>query len=333
MVNRSLFTAGMSLVEQWLGLLADLGRAEATVKAYRGALAHYLRDCDARAVLPETARFEDFAAWIRPQLPGMARPVASATLQLRISAVRLWYEFLCYEGLCEVSPVPRAALQGAVFSGRGLVPRIVRLPRIPDDREWETLLAQAAGAPLRDRLMLALAYYGALRRAEVTALRIDDLDPAHRLIRIRAETTKNHRERVVCYSPAITPVLAAHLQQLRRQGFSGGALFRSVSDRNHGMPLSVWSWSRTVRNWAGRAELPGFSTHTFRHLRLTHLARAGWKLHELAAYAGHRDPRTTQVYLHLSGTDLAARMAGAIAVTDLKISRLIFSEGGRDETG
>lgn len=324
MSGSSLFTASMTLVEQWLGLLMDLGRADATIKAYRGALVHYLRYCEAKSLSPPDARFDDFSGYIRPQLPGMACPVASATLQLRISAVRLWYEFLSYRGHCETSPVPRAMLPGPAFSRRGLVPRMTKLPRIPDDQAWFALLKQAAAGSLRDRLMLALAYYGALRRAEVTALRIDDIDPGHRLIRIRAETAKNHRERVVCYSPAVTPVLAAHLQQLRQQGFSGGALFRSVSDRNHGMPLSIWSWSKTVKNWAVQAELPDFSTHTFRHLRLTHLARAGWKLHELAAYAGHRDPRTTQMYLHLSGADLAARMAGAIAITDQKVSMLIF---------
>lgn len=324
MPGSSLFTTSMYLVEQWLGLLIDLGRANATIKAYRGALVHYLRYCEEKSLSPLDARFDDFSGYIRPQLPGMGCPVASATLQLRISAVRLWYEFLFYHGHCETSPVPRAMMPGPVFSGRGLVPRITKLPRIPDDQTWFTLLKHAATGSLRDRLMLALAYYGALRRAEVTALRIDDIDPGHRLIRIRAEITKNHRERVVCYSPAVAPVLAAHLKQLRLQGFSGGALFRSVSDRNSGMPLSIWSWSKTVKSWSVQAEVPDFSTHTFRHLRLTHLARAGWKLHELAAYAGHRDPRTTQMYLHLSGVELAAKMAGAIAITDQKVSCLIF---------
>ena len=95
--------------------------------------------------------------------------------------------------------------------------------------------------------MLALTYYGALRRSEVTSLSIEDLDFAHRLIRIRAETTKSRRERIVCYSPAITPVLAAHLMQLKRTGLTQGALFRSASDRNQGAPLSFWSWSKTVR--------------------------------------------------------------------------------------
>ncbi len=198
----------------------------------------------------------------------MTHPVASATLQLRISAIRLWYDFLFYQGNCDHNPVPRTLQRAAGFSARELVPRIVKRPRIPDDPGWFALLRQAAHATLRDRLMLPLAYYGALRRAELVALRIDDLDPGHRLIRIRAGTTKSRRERVVCYSTTVTPMLAAHLQQLRREGHAGGALFRSVSDRNHGVPLSIWSWSKTVRRWAIQAELPDSSTHNFRHLRL-----------------------------------------------------------------
>jgi len=71
--------------------------------------------------------------------------------------------------------------------------------------------------------------------------------------------------------------------------------------------------------------MPDISTHTFRHLRLTHLARAGWKLHELATYAGHRDLTTTQIYIHLSGRDLSARMAGAIETADIRMANLIFS--------
>ena len=56
---------------------------------------------------------------------------------------------------------------------------------------------------IRDRLMLSLAYFGALRRAELVALRIEDLDVAHRLISVRAETTKGKRSRVVCYSQTL----------------------------------------------------------------------------------------------------------------------------------
>lgn len=314
------------LAERWLKLLSDLGRAKATLTAYRNALRHYFAFCNQNGIEPEKARFEDLAAYISPQLPGMPFPVASATLQLRLSAIRLWYDFLMYQDLCLVNPLPRSGTPGMLSSGRGLVPRVVKLPRIPDDAQWQSFLFHAASSPLRDRLMLALTYYGALRRSEITSLCIEDLDFAHRLIRIRAETTKNRRERVVCYSPAVTPVLAAHLMQMKQAGIASGALFRSASDRNQGAPLSIWTWSKTIRKWAIEAGLLDISTHTFRHLRLTHLARAGWKLHELATYAGHRDLSTTQIYIHLSGRDLAARMAGAIETADIRMANLIFSE-------
>ncbi|MBN7124497.1 integrase [Erwinia billingiae] len=313
------------LAERWLKLLSDLGRTQATITAYRNALRHYFAFCSQHRIEPEKARFEDLAAYISPQLPGMPFPAASATLQLRLSAIRLWYDFLMYLDLCTVNPLPRSGTPGMLNSGRGLVPRVIKLPRIPDDAQWQSFLFHAAASPLRDRLMLALTYYGALRRSEITSLSIEDLDLAHRLIRIRAETTKSRRQRIVCYSPAVVPVLAAHLMQMKRTGIVRGALFRSASDRNQGAPLSFWSWSKTVRKWALDSGMPDISTHTFRHLRLTHLARAGWKLHELATYAGHRDLATTQIYIHLSGRDLAARMAGAIETADLRMAKLIFS--------
>ncbi|MFH9970066.1 hypothetical protein ACH4PR_54350 [Streptomyces mirabilis] len=43
--------------------------------------------------------------------------------------------------------------------------------------------------------MLALAYDAALRREELCSLRTDDVDPAHRMLRIRAETTKTQGPR------------------------------------------------------------------------------------------------------------------------------------------
>ena len=79
-----------------------------------------------------------------------------------------------------------------------------------------------------------------------------------------------------------------------------------------------------MERWATTAGVSGFSTHSLRHLRLTHLARSGWKLHELSTYAGHRDPKTTVVYLHLSGSDLSARMAGSVAHIDTRIGSQLF---------
>ncbi|KPZ25427.1 hypothetical protein ALO40_05385 [Pseudomonas syringae pv. viburni] len=54
------------------------------------------------------------------------------------------------------------------------------------------------------------------------------------------------------------------------------------------------------------------------------MARAGWKLHELAAYAGHRDPKTTLIYVYLSGTDLTAKMAHSVGTLDARLFGQLF---------
>jgi integrase len=85
-------------------------------------------------------------------------------------------------------------------------------------------------------------------------------------------------------------------------------LFLSESRRNRGEVLGRSSWSKVVTGIAKRAGEPRLSTHTFRHLRLTDLARAGWSIEEIAQYAGHRDLSTTLKYIHLSGRELAAKL-------------------------
>jgi integrase/recombinase XerD len=221
------------------------------------------------------------------------------------------------EGRRVTNPVGRGRYTpGKLFRERrerGLVPRFVKLPWIPSDEQWRSVLESAKSEPLRNRLMLALGYDAALRREELCLLRTDDLDPAHRTLRIRAETTKGRRERVVPYSAATGSLLRAYLDQRRALSSARGPLFLSTSRRNRAAPLTLWTWSKVARAIGDRAGVPRFSTHTLRHLCLTDLARAGWELHTIATFAGHRSLATTLQYIHLSGRDLAVKLARGMA--------------------
>src|SRR5258707_3406435 len=157
--------------------------------------------------------------------------------------------------------------------------------------------------------MLAMSYDAALRREEICSLEVADIDPAHRLLRIRLEVTKNRRERVVPYSLATSELFGRYLQMRRELSRERGPLFLSESYRNYGKPISIWTWSKTIARVAERCNLPRFTPHTLRHLCLTDLARANWDIHELATFAGHRSLQTTTLYIHLSGRDLANKLA------------------------
>lgn len=115
------------------------------------------------------------------------------------------------------------------------------------------------------------------------------------------------------YSETTGVLLSAYLVHRRALSRKRGSLFLSESHRNHAEPLSLWTWSKVVRRIADSAELPRFSTHTLRHLCLTDLARAGWDLHEIARFAGHRNVSVTQQYVHLSGRDLAKKLESGMA--------------------
>ena len=320
---------------EWLRVWADLGRAPRTIDAYARGLAEFLHSCERDGVDPVAAGRAQVAVFVRElaSRPGRrganvvsldsGAGLANATLQQRLVAVRLFYDFLIEEGLRESNPVGRGRYTpgrrfgaGATNAGggqRALVPRLVRLPWIPAEQEWLDVLAVFRGEPARNRLMLALAYDSALRREELCSLRTDDLDPGRRLLRVRAETTKTRRERVVPYSAATGALLSGYLAHRAGISRARGPLFLSESHRNHGQPLTLWTWSKVVRRVALAADVPRLSTHSMRHLCLTDLARMGWELHAIATFAGHRSTESTMRYIHLSGRDLSEKLNRGMA--------------------
>ena len=321
--------AELDVTRAWLVLQYNLGLAPNTIDAYGRALEEFLAFSEAKETSIITAAKDHIAAYVRDLT---SRPhslvsnvvvldsgagLANATLQQRITAVRLFYDYLIEEGLRSTNPVGRGRYTpGKGFGGardRGLIPRFTKLPWIPNDEQWKTVLEAARMETLRNRMMLALSYDSALRREELCGLDTSDIDPAHRMISIRAETTKSRRARVVPYSAATAALLAAYLRRRRELSRERGPLFLSESRRNAGRPISKWTWSKVVEEIADRSAVPEFTTHTTRHLCLTDLARANWDVQEIATFAGHRSIQTTLLYIHLSGRELASKLAKGMA--------------------
>ncbi len=239
--------------------------------------------------------------------------ISNSTLQQRVTVIRFFHDYLVEEQVCARNPVRLSTISRGGHGIRGLVPRYRKLPWIPTDKQWLAVLEVARSAPFRDRVMLALAYDCALRREELCGFHTDDIDPAYRLVRIRAENTKGRRERVVPYSEPTCDLYRQCLGQRRQLSQDRGRLFLSESRRNRCQPISIWTWSKVIAGLADASGVQSFNTHTPRHLSLTDLARGGWDLHEIAMFAGHRSVQTTLLYSHLSGRDPAAKLRPGMA--------------------
>jgi site-specific recombinase XerD len=298
---------------EWLEREAAAGLAAGTVDAYSRAVERYLAYCRQRRLSPRGATTAHLAEYLRELAAGGLGP--AARLQ-RLTAIRLFYAFVVERGLRPDNPAaagtPLLAAPGAA-PGAGGEPN-GPLPWVPDEAEWQGVLAAARAERPRSRLMLALAYDGALRREELCALRVADVDPEGRVLRVAAGPggAAPAAAREVPLSEVVAERCAAYLRErIRGAGrdggaeaaagaAGGGALFLSESPRNRAAPLAVWGWAKVVRAVARRAGVVRFTPHTPRHLRLTDLARAGGDAREIARLAGHRRPGLARRYVRLA---------------------------------
>jgi len=324
----------------WLEMQKNLQLAPTTIDAYGRSLNDYLAFCARCHTAPELVTREHVALYVhdlasRPNPRGAkiltldsGRGLSNSTMSQRITVARLYQDYLVSHQLRPDNPVSRGQyVPGKAFGGhreRALLPSYQKLPWLPSDEEWLAVLGVLKEESLRNQVMFLLAYDGALRREELVTLAIDDFDFAYRQIRVKAEHAKNGAERVVGYGKQVTaPLLQAYLQRRRELSSQKGPLFLSESHRNRAHPLSLVMWSKIVQSIAGRASVPRFTTHTTRHVRLTHLARAKMDLHQIARYAGHRSLQTTMIYIHLSGVELTDAVARSLAGFEEWIARVL----------
>lgn len=202
--------AQAELARAWLQMQANLQLAPKTIDAYGRCLGDFLAFCTREHLVPEAITREQVALYVqdlahRPHPKGgsivsfdSGVGLSNATMQQRITVLRLFCDFLIEKDLRKDNPVGRGRyVPGKGFAGareRALLPHHQRLPWIPSDQQWQDLLLTLTDEPLRNQLMFLLAYDGALRREELVRLDISDFDFAYQQITIRAEHAKNGRD-------------------------------------------------------------------------------------------------------------------------------------------
>jgi site-specific recombinase XerD len=192
--------------------------------------------------------------------------------------------------------------------GKGCFPRVrvgQTLPVVLSQDEVGLFFANIAS--LKHRAVLMLCYGAGLRISEAVSLKIGDIDPARKVLRI--EEGKGRKDRYVMLSPRLLEVLRSYWRASRPETF----LFPSWSQSRHltGGAVSVACREAVERCGFTKRITP----HTLRHSFATHLMENGTDTRVIQMLLGHSRIDTTARYTHVS--------SGVIAATPSPLDSLI----------
>ena len=180
--------------------------------------------------------------------------------------------------LDEVAVNPTAGLQLPAVRGRR--------ERFASAEEIERLIADC---PERDRALWATAFYAGLRRGELQALAVDEVDLASGVIRVRhgwdrregrIETKSGAGRRSVPIAAALRDELLEHKLRLGRET---GLMFGRTPE----LPFTADVPYRRARRAWERAGLEPIGLHECRHTFASLMIAAGVNAKALSTYMGH----------------------------------------------
>lgn len=198
------------------------------------------------------------------------------------------------------------------------------LDACPATRTWKTRgrAPEPSLAGVRDRALLLVGFVGALRRSELAALELQDVDEHTNglvltLRRSKTNQTGEQPELVVlprAGNPDRCPVTALQTWTTLA-GITDGPLFRGVtkSNRVNDRPLNPESVNDLVQAAAARAGLPaGYSAHSLRAGFVTYAHLRGASDRAIAHQTRHRSLASLGAYVRVehAWTDNAATGLG-----------------------
>lgn len=215
------------------------------------------------------------------------RKLTAGTVTVRLAALRFFYtKTLRKNWSIAETPYPKRAR---------------RLPTVLSQEEVAQLI-DAASTPFRRTLLITL-YATGLRCAELTRLKVRDIDSQRMVVHVQGG--KGRQDRDVMLSPKLLDELRQHWQRLRRK--PPVWLFPGKRSHDSDQPIDtkiVWHACYKAAQRAGLKR--SVHPHTLRHCFATHLLEAGADLRTIQILLGHHDLKETTLYLHLSQRHLRA---------------------------
>jgi integrase/recombinase XerD len=283
-----------TLLRQFLEASAVRGLTPLTVKTRERALRRFIAWCEARALtveaitLPVLMRYQRFLHASRKR---DGEPLSQAFQQQLLLPLNMFFRWLVREGRLPANPAAD-----------------IELPRVPQrlPRYWLTLpeIEQLAAHVLmhgeigvRDRALIEVMYSTGLRRAELIALRLREVDTHAGVVFVREG--KGRKDRVVPIGERAIAWLARYRDEVRPLWVRDAE--SALWLRPDGRPLTTNQLTDRMKTLIRDAGIdkPG-ACHILRHSMATHMLEGGADVRYVQAMLGHAHLSTTAIYTHVT---------------------------------
>lgn len=278
--------------------LAKAEKAASTRKAYGTDFRLFREWCATRGVVALPAAPETVAAY----LAANASTSKASTLGRRVAAIRYAHKLA---GLA----LPTDA-EGVKVTMRGIrrtygSARVRKAPAVAGKMLGMVATAPDKLAGLRDRALLLIGFGGALRRSELVALDVTDIDETETGLLVRIRSSKTDQERsgatiAIARGDVACPAKALR-EWLDAAGIKDGPIFRAIDKGGtvRASRLTDRSVANIVKAYAGRAGFDAslFSGHSLRAGFLTSAAGKGASIFKMMDVSRHKSVDTLRGYV------------------------------------
>jgi integrase/recombinase XerD len=180
----------------------------------------------------------------------------------------------------------------------GMPAKVARIPYPKKEEKLPIVLSQdevqamfTACENLKHKVILALLYSAGLRVSELLNLKWCHIDRGRRIINIIAG--KGKKDRQVMLADDLIPLLEKYWYRYQtREYVLNGQGSLQYTQR------SVLEVMKQLASKAGIAKR--VYTHLMRHNAFTHMVESGTDINLIQRLAGHKNVKTTNIYLHIS---------------------------------
>lgn len=284
------------IIDEYISYLqCELGLSKLTVKAYKADLEQWLDFATAGGEIEFVADAVTTSDLRRHAAALSASGVSARSIKRKMAAISGLYRWMMKRNGMKSNP----ALDVKLARPRKVLPTAIPASQTQEllDKPYDSEDFES----MRDHLILETLYSTGMRASELTSLLDSEVDSKAGRLKVHG---KRNKERIIPFGPSLARSIDEY-RRLRDSQFGTDGASPTFFVGLKGGALSYKALNKVVhRQLDGQVSVAKRSPHVMRHSFATDMLNQGANLNNVKQLLGHASLETTQIYTHISLSEI-----------------------------